>query len=52
MIKPGHLVLKHTRNEEDDCLEIDVHFMRGGMDSNVHHKVPQGSLIGKVPFLM
>jgi hypothetical protein len=51
MIKPGHLVLIYTINEEYDHLEIDVHSMRGGMDSNDHHKVPQGPLIGKFPIL-
>jgi len=52
MIKPGHLVVIHTTSEEYDHLEIAVHCMRGGMDSNDHHKVPQGPLIGKVPILM
>ena len=52
MIKPGHLVIIHTINEEYDHLEIDVYSTRGGMDPNDHHKVPQGPLIGKVPMLM
>jgi len=52
MIKPVCLVVIHTISEEYDHLEIDVHSMRGGMDSNDHHKVPQGPLIGKVPIFM
>jgi hypothetical protein len=52
MIKPGHLVVIHTINEEYDHLEIDVHSMSGGMDSNDHQKVAQGPLIRKVPILI
>jgi hypothetical protein len=51
-IKPGQPAVIHTRNEEYDGLEIDVHSMRGGIDSNDHHTVPQGPLIGMAPILM